>query len=164
MTSYIYEMINMASQGEAQGIMFFTVVVMSAGALYSVVYQYRIRQWPDTEGTLQKAGTRHFGSSAQHTSEQEYVSDALYSYTVEGEKYTGTRVSPWKIVASHNARGILERQLKSITQLPTGKVAVYYNPLKPEKSFLIKPGIPGLVLTVLLAVLPPLLYWHTFGG
>ena len=90
--------------------------------------------------------------------------DALYEYTVDGNLYKGNRVSPWVMVATHNAKVVLEKQLRKVERSRDGSVSVFYNPANPKKSLLIKPGVFGLKVTALIAVGAPTLYitsYHT---
>ena len=89
--------------------------------------------------------------------------DALYEYEVDGTSYENSRISPWVIVASHNLRSILHRQLNRISVGPDGKIAVFYNPQHPEKSVLIKPGAVGRLITLTIGIAPITLYAARYG-
>ena len=138
------------------------VVVITAYFLlmtgWSLVQQIRTRAWPSTVGQLASLGTRKFGVAEVQPADQDYVNKAHYSYRVDGREYTGTRVSPWIIVASHNAKALLENELKGVNVSADGSVEVFYNPLKPHKAFLIKPGYFGMAFTAAIGALP-LVYW-----
>lgn len=114
--------------------------------------------------TVKKKHRKFFGVGEWAKSDQDYVTSAQYRYVVNGKEYEGHRVSPWVIVSSHNMRSVLKRQLNSVQLSSDGKVTVYYKPLRPEKSFLIKPGIKGQIFTAFLATIPFALYWVRYHG
>lgn len=162
MIVYCTEMWQLAAGGHVQGIWFwvglYTLIVCS----YSVIFQLRTRCWPSVEGQLAELGVEKFGATDLIKSDQDYISNALYTFNVSGVDYDGTRISPWIFVASHNAKFVLEKQMSSIQRLPNGKVKVFYNPKKPQKSYLIIAGKVGLCITLLIAVLPLILFYNKY--
>ena len=90
------------------------------------------------------------------------MATSLYTYTVDGKEYQGRRVSPWIMITSHNMLGILKYQLKHVQRFDNGKVKVFYSPQNPQKSYLVKPGIKGQILTVIFALIPIALYWSKY--
>jgi len=163
MIEYAEAMWALALEGEKQGILFFVVIYALVVCLYSLLRQLQIRRWPVARGQLQGASVDKWGVEAFILSDQDYKANALYEYRVAGQQYRGTRVSPWVVVASHNARGLLEKQLSGISRNPDGSVDVIYNPGRPEKSYLIKPGLFGMGITLGFAVVPLLLYLNAYG-
>jgi hypothetical protein len=155
---------NLALQGKVQGILFWIALYAFIIFLYSLIRQITIASWPSTSGELFKGDIRKFGSTEWAKSNQDYVVSALYTYVVNGKEYQGHKVSPWVVVASHNIKYLLEKQLRSVQKLPDGKVSVFYNPKKPEKSFLIKPGIKGQIITAILSITPFVIYWVNYHG
>ena len=162
MIDYFGEMSGLAAEGHRQGIFFFASFYTLLMLTYSVIYQLRITSWPSANGVLVKAGVEQFGATDWVKANQDYVASSLYEYSVDGTAYQGSRVSPWVIVASHNARFVLKKQMSNIKQNADGSVEVFFNPKKPKKSFLIKPGRVGLSVTFALAVTPFLLYWAEY--
>jgi len=160
--SYFQEMWQLALQGDVQGIWFWAALYAFTLCTYSLIFQLRTRTWPVTQGELIEASVEKFGVTERRTSDQNYMSGALYHYSVSGTAYEGTRISPWIIVASHNARFILEKQMSSIQKYPAGKVKVFYNPKKPKKSFLIIASKVGIFITFLISILPAILYFFKF--
>ena len=134
-------------------VLFFVTLYCILVAGYSVFFQLRIRRWPSTNGTLSDRSVKVLTRHANH-SERDYRASALYEYSVDGKTYQGHRVSSWIVVASHNARFLLHRQLNGIQTLGQDGVVVFYNPAKPAKSYLIKPGLLGLLVTVAVAIVP----------
>ena len=159
---YFQEMWTLALDGELRGIWFWAAVYTMVVCLYSLIFQVRTRTWPSTEGELSSLSVKKFGATDPILSDQDYKSTALYQYEVDGVSLEGTKVSPWVFVTSHNARVILEKQMKSIQHLPDGKVKVFYNPRKPKKSFLIVAGRVGIAVTIAIAVLPLIGYTLRF--
>ncbi len=125
----------LAIQGETQGVWFYAALYTLAVCSYSLFFQIRTRKWPNVAGQLNSLGVVKFGGTETSLSEQDYRSKALYTYHVDGVVYEGKRVSPWVVVASHNARFVLDKQHAAIEHLPNGSVKVFYNPHNPKKAF-----------------------------
>lgn len=159
---YVQEMVQLAMQGNLQGIWFLIAVYACAACGYSLFFQARTRKWHTTRGKLHKLGVEKFGATEWVTSEQDYVSNALYTYEVGGRTYRGTRISPWIFVASHNARAVLRKQLSLLQRYPDGQVKVFYNPKKPHKSYLLQAGFIGMVITLILAAAPLILFYFKY--
>ncbi|TKB07025.1 DUF3592 domain-containing protein [Desulforhopalus sp. IMCC35007] len=159
MITYAEEMLQLALHGQKQGIWFWAAVYISIVCSYSLIFQVRTRYWPHVQGELVQAKVEKFGPTDPVLSAQDYASSALYTYTVQGTIYTGTRISPWLFIASHNARFVLEKQMSSIERFPGGAVNVYYNPGNPRKSYLIIAGKAGIAITLLVCVLPMVLFY-----
>ena len=164
MTEYLLQMWDLAKTGDKQGVVFFAALYAFVLLTYSLIYQIRIANWPSTTGRLIAADVDKFGVTHTLRSEQDYVSNALFEYTVDGATHQGTRVSPWVIVASHNAKFLLESQLNKINKNADGSIELFYSPSKPSKSFLIKPSVNGMVVTFVLAVAPISFYWQNYHG
>jgi len=160
--SYLSNMWSLAIQGELQGMWFWSATYAILVCGYSIVSQLKIRSWPGTRGLLTKASVSKFGYTQYATSDQEYRADAHYSYTVANQDYEGRRVSPWIIVVSHNLRFILKMQLSAVKPTSTGMVEVFYNPNRPEKSYLIQPSKLGIWVTFMLGVGPTIAYVHRY--
>lgn len=158
MIEYINEMWHLALHGEKQGIVFFASVYVFLLLSYSLIYQLRITKWPATRGKLLVGEVQKLRGTHPVLSEQEYASTALYEYSVDGTVYEGSRVSPWVIIASHNAKAFLHKQMDKIQRYEDGGVEVYYAPRRPTKSFLIKPSTTGMLVTAALGVVPIVIY------
>lgn len=139
-----------AQTGRSEG--FFALLFFGLGfaCLYSIFYQLRLRSWPSTPGQLLKADTREFGAAKLVPAETDYINAVAYEYAVNGEDYLGKRFSPWVVVASHNLKFLLEKQQEGFEAGQT--VSVYYNPRKPAKAFLKRPGIVGLAVTAVFTL------------
>jgi uncharacterized protein DUF3592 len=93
---------------------------------YAGVQFYRFRgstSWPTLEGIIEGRPEVH----AWGGSTKSYYATLFYSYSVEGESYSGTWESP---------SGKKQQILDTITaKLPSGsRVRVRYNPRNPEMS------------------------------
>ena len=159
--NYFQQMVDLASEGELQGIWFWASCYMLVVCLYSAYFQIRTRFWATTVGNIHNLGLKKFGIS-NDLSEQQYRGKALYSYSVNGQTYEGTRISPWVFVTNYNAKGLLLKQQASIDMPTKDTVTVYYNPNKPQKSFLLKAGKFGILVTLISAVAPFLGYVSRF--
>lgn len=162
MIDYLSLMWDSAIHGQAQGIAFFASLYALLLLSYSGVYQLRVRSWPSAKGIVINAAPRKVGGTESVTSNQEYTASALYVFDVGDTAYHGHRVSPWIVVASHNARFVLVKQLRHIRKYDDGTVDVFFNPKNPNKSFLVKPGNVGLAVTLALAVAPITFYWFAY--
>ncbi|MEE4299843.1 MAG: DUF3592 domain-containing protein [Pseudomonadales bacterium] len=162
MDDYLADMFRLARDGELQGIWFWAAVYVALVCTASLRFQLRTRRWPTTTGQLARLGIRRFGASEMTLSEQDHVGDALYTYRVAGKDYEGRRISPWIVVASHNARALLRLQNRGVVRAASGEVRVHYDPRRPQKSFLVVAGWPGLLLTAAVIVLPAVGYYFRF--
>ena len=163
MFDYIQQMWDLALQGETQGVWFWVAVYAFLICGYSVVFQLLCRTWPSTKGQLISIGLDKFGR-AMVLSDQDYKTNALYTYQVKGKSYQGKRVSPWVIVASHNAQFVLKKQLSKVETYPNNQVKVFYKSSNPAKSWLILPSKLGIVITIAISMLPAFGYWLEFYG
>jgi hypothetical protein len=154
----------LAAAGDAQGVFFWAAFYVFAVCGWSVVYQVRVNRWPGTVGELTESSVAKLGATERLLSEQQYHAVAEYHYSVNGQSYTGSRVSPWVIVATYNLKRILASQMKAIKALPDGQVMVFYNPNKPQKSFLITPGIRSQLVTAVIGAAPLIFYWLKYIG
>ncbi|GJM12955.1 MAG: hypothetical protein DHS20C12_13580 [Pseudohongiella sp.] len=161
--SYMQEMWQLAAQGEDQGILFWVALYLFVVCAYSLVFQLRTRYWPSTQGELVDLEIDKFGLTESNLSDQDYIIDALYKYTVSGVEYEGTRISPWIFSVSHNGKILLRKQMSYIQRFPDGKVKVFYNPSRPKKSFLIIAGKVGICITLAICVLPLILFFYKYG-
>jgi hypothetical protein len=162
MISYIEQMWQLAIDGQTQGIWFFAALYTLIVCSYSLIFQIRTRSWPFVKGELLDSGIKKFGATQWVQSEQDYISKALYKYNVSGVSYEGTKISPWVVVASHNAKFILKKQLAAIERFVDGKIKVFYNPNNPKKSFLLIAGKIGISITFAIAVLPLISFYFKY--
>ncbi|MDX1654324.1 MAG: DUF3592 domain-containing protein [Candidatus Competibacteraceae bacterium] len=142
-------MVTMALAGEVRAIIALILFIAGLGSVGSFVYQLRLARWPTVSGTLLEAGEQRVGGGDLPLGERDYTDRVSYEYRVEGNRYTGYRLSPWKMVASHNARTLLRAQLGDYRA--GMKVPVHYNPRNPEKSFLFAGGWLGRIFTLVVA-------------
>ncbi len=160
---YLEQMWLLAIDGEVQGVFFWASFYALTVMLYSLRFQINVRSWPSTAGELVDEKINEFGYAHAH-SHKEYKVSLIYKYTVEDREYTGTRLSPWLFITNDNAAFILKKQLNSVARKSDGSVLVFYNPKNPQKSFLIKPGRIGMMITLSLSIIPFILYWQKFYG
>ncbi len=159
---YFKEMWQLAIEGQKQGIWFWAAIYVFIVCTYSLIFQIRTRFWPYTQGELVELGLEKFAATERVKSNQDYVSKALYTYTVSGLTYEGSRISPWIFVASHNARVVLEKQMSIVDRTPDGRVNVFYNPDNPKKCYLIIAGKTGICITLSICVLPLISYYINY--
>jgi len=160
---YIEDMLRLALHGKAQGVFFWSALYVLVLSFYSFMFQIRVSSWPSTEGELIDERIKEFGFHYAKW-DKEYIASVTYKYVVQGSEYVGNRLSSWFFITNNNASFFLKNQLNSILRHPSGLITVYYNPNKPGKSFLIKPGLIGKCITLALAVIPSLMYWQKYYG
>ncbi len=161
MIEYLEKMWFLAAEKNAQGVFFWVSLYMFLMLLHSLIFQIKVTSWPSTLGELTDEKIREFGY-AYALSNKKYKASLSYKYIVNGNEHIGKRLSPWFFVTNSNAKFILKKQLHSVIRPSNGMVTVYYNPKKPQKSFLIKPGFTGKIITMVLAILPFILYWGKY--
>lgn len=156
--AHLGEVINRAIHGDAKSILLLFAIYFLVVCAFSLRHQLRMRAWPETRGKLLYSRMEHVAGFEWDPSDKSYAADALYEYQVDGKTYQGKKISPWVMVASHNARFVLQKQLRRIEAGPANEVCVYYNPRKPSQAVLIKPGNAGIAVTVIVALFPFSLY------
>ena len=161
MIEYTVAMWELASNGDKQGVLFFVAVYMLLVVGYSLIFQLRVRSWPSVKGVLIDEKMEVMMPDVLQ-SEQNYRVSALYNYRIAEKAYEGSRVSTWTVVASHNMRFLLKMQLDKIKKTGDTGVTVYYKPNKPVKSYLIKPGFTGLIVTFALVITPISFYFYEY--
>ena len=114
-------------------------VVIALFLLYSVIRAYKSKGWPQTDGVIEKAGTRrvfvHAGEGDHITGHAAESVDYQYRYSVNGKTYHGRRVTfSDKAVKT---RGALDKLTRNYRE--GQRVSVYYNPASPDKAVL-EPG------------------------
>lgn len=150
--------ISLALKGDTQSVFFLVAAYSFILLFYSFIYQVRVSRWPTTTGVLDEGRISEWGAHQRQRGNQNFKLFAACRYEVAGITYDGSRVSPWLVIASANARFLLSKQLNSISRKNENAVLVYYNPRKPKRSFLVKPGRSGMFTTIVLACLPAILY------
>lgn len=158
----LLEVFRSAVAGDTKAIWLLAAAYALIVCTYSFLYQLRMRNWRQTYGTLDKRDIAPFGTSSRPLSGRHYKARTEYRYEVDGCEYTGSRVSAWDMVASHNLRGLLRMQLRGVRFDENGKVRVFFNPTRPNKSILILPGVGGMLLTALVGLVPCLLYYLAY--
>jgi len=115
-------------------------LIIGGATIYFVlalIYSYRsyrkIQNWPFVIGQLEYVSIKYIFKRADGGGAYEDVS---YKYEVDGQKFTGTRLSP--ILIRGNVRLMLEKQIAKIDYVSEKQVKVFYNPKKPEKSYLVR--------------------------
>jgi hypothetical protein len=124
---------------------------------YALFYCIRISRWPSVIGVFIQKEIAVWSSSAV-TSDNNYFVQISYLFKVDGKEYRGHRLSPFIIIASHNLRFLLRLQMKHVDISDDGKVRVFYNPRRPEKSYLIPPSATGYIIIISFMFLPLIAY------
>ncbi len=116
--------------------------------LIAFARMFLLSRWPSVVGVLHEEGIEGSDIGAISLDEREYMAIVRYSYSIDGLTYQSTRLNAWHVTASHNLRALLKYQLRGIERHEGAKVTVFYNPRKPQKSYLEVPGWRSMVLVV----------------
>ncbi len=112
--------------------------LISLSAIGHFVSLLTLRKWPTVWGRLERADVKSTdtGFGARHSV------DVEYHYTVDGQEYTGKRLSkvPYNAKGGDGARKMVERQLLQIERRDDDQVKVHYKPGEPELAYLVVPG------------------------
>ncbi len=145
--------IDQLKSGDPETWLFIFAIYCLVLGSYALFYCLRIRRWPSVFGGL-KQSNFEFLSTSTSTRDQNYFAQVSYTYIVDGKEYQGRRLSPFIMIASHNLRFLLRLQMKHVETRDDGRVRIFYNPRRPEKSYLIPPRTTGLVAVISVMFLP----------
>ena len=131
-------------------------VILGASAYFalmgmiSLVHMFWLSRWPSVIGELRKEGVEPFGFGGISPDERTYKAMVRYTYSVDGVVYESDRLNAWYVTVTHNLRALLKFQFRGIERHEGASVTVFYNPRKPQKSYLDVPGWRSMVLVVVL--------------
>ena len=144
-------------RGEPEQWLLLFMLYSVAASAYGFIYCVRINKWPSVFGDLEQFEVDRLSPNMQ-ISDQNYSAEVRYLYKVDGKEYTGHRLSPFLMMVSHNLQFILRLQMGYVETRKDGKVRVYYNPRRPQKSYLIPPGVIGYGFILAFMLIPLSLY------
>jgi hypothetical protein len=110
------------------------------GSLHLHFLAEEVKSWPTTLGRLDSKGIVKYGAGpngAGAGSDSEYTVYVRYTYQLGDNTFQGTNVRIWDM--TFNYRSAAERYLKEHNA--GENVQVFYNPAKPDQSYL-DPGYP----------------------
>lgn len=158
---YLVRMWHGAAAGDRQALLFWMWMYASLCCGYGAWYLLRIRRWPAVAGTLRMLEQRQIGVALLRA-ERTYRMKADYEYEVDGRRYRGSWVTAWPLAASGALRGLLELQRLGV-HVDGDRVRVLHHPTRHHRAFLVRPGWFGIGFLLVLALLPPLLYFAHYG-
>lgn len=128
----------MPSPPRAFGLIIGLTLLVAGGVLAAGQY-YRISGYESTTGTVEHAEIETIAADAA------YSPDVTYTYTVDGERYSGDNVAAGTGIATGN-----RERLDSLLPPTTGTATVYYDPGHPANAHLLPRYnfFPGGVLLV----------------
>ena len=95
------------------------MMIVGAGSLQD---GWDSETWPNTEGTVTHSDVRyHSSSSSQGRSSSSYTVEVEYSFSVDGDEYTGNRLRIWR----KNFKRKRDAESKAKTFAPDKKVKVF---------------------------------------
>jgi hypothetical protein len=151
------KLIDQLKNGDPETWLLLFVAYCIAAGSYGIFYCFRVSRWPSVIGELTQKEIAVWSPSAV-TSDSDYFAQLSYCFEVDGEEYRGHRLSPFLIIVSHNLRFLLRLQMKHVDISDDGKVRVFYNPRRPEKSYLIQPGAMGYSFIISFMLVPLIAY------
>ncbi|SDZ12559.1 Protein of unknown function [Jannaschia faecimaris] len=132
--------------GERDAILVAAAAYFALAGVCSLVHMFRLSRWPSVIGELHEEGVKLTGFGGISPDEREYKAVVRYSYSVDGLSYENDCLNPWIISVTHNLRSLLQLQFRGIKRHGGTSVSVYFNPRKPQKSYLDVPDWPSMVL------------------
>ena len=144
---YPKRMFDLLLLGDVQGILFLATAFVTLACLVSLAIQMKAARWQSVVGNLIKLELDGTGVR-DHIGQGNYYIDAEYEYRVDGVNHKGRGVSLALIWTGKSMQFVLRRQMAAVQRQPDGKVLVFYDPKKPEKSYLIKPSMLSKILTL----------------
>jgi len=139
--SYLFEypkkMFDLLMMGDSQGILFWAMIHISIACIASLYFQLRVAKWP---GMRDRFGRGNCYLTAD------------YEYSIDGIMYKGSRISMTTLWTNKNMIFLLRKRMAAVQQLPEGKVVVFYNPKKPEKSYLLKTSMLTKALMLIIPI------------
>lgn len=128
----------MLSPPRALGLIIGLTLLVSGGVLAASQY-YRISGYESTTGTMERAEIETIAENAA------YSPDVTYTYTVDGDRYTGENVAAGTGIITGN-----RQRLDAVIPPSAGTATVYYDPQNPADAHLLPRYnfFPGGVLLV----------------
>ncbi|MBB5515897.1 hypothetical protein FHS89_001917 [Rubricella aquisinus] len=142
--------------GERYAVLSVCIAYVLLMGVIAVVRCLGIRRWPRTTGTLTEDGFSSIGSG----SDRMQTARVRYEYIVDGIPYRGTRLSPVLIYAS--GKRLAKWQKGGIQRHGNDRITVFYNPARPQKSYLILPQWTSIIGICLLTILLVMVFWLAF--
>ena len=130
----------------AFGALFFGAMLTGIG-LWGVVRAAPSSSWPGTTGVIERSRVESVG---RHGPDEP---DVLYAYTIEGRRYSGSRIGYAMFLTDGGTRRLVSRYARG------QEVTVYYDARRPDRAVL-QPGGARRAAFVLIAGLGLLMLWH----
>jgi hypothetical protein len=114
------------------------LAVVAVGLLLSALYLHllarEVKSWPTTVGTLDSKGIVGYGAGSDGAAvgTNDYAVYVSYSYQVGDKVLRGSNIRVWDMTFSY--RALAEDYLKD--NHAGAAVRVFYNPAKPDQSYL----------------------------
>lgn len=122
-------------------------MVFSGVGIWGIVRSAPTKSWPSTEGAIDESRVEAVGRAGP---DEVYL---RYSYSVEGQAFTGKRISYMLLISDAHAHRLVSEYSSGM------RVRVYYDPAHPARSVL-QPGGMGTAAVFLLAGLGLLGLWR----
>jgi len=148
--AYPKKMFDLLMMGDSQGILFWAMIYVSIACIVSLYFQLRVAKWPSVDGNLIKLEIEGSGMRDRFGRGNCYLT-AEYDYSIDSVMYKGRRISMTTLWTNKNMIFLLRKRMAAVQRLPEGKVVVFYNPKKPEKSYLLK---TAMLTKALMLIIP----------
>ena len=118
---------------------------ITAGGGYFVYSAWQSRSWPTVEGQITDSKVERERSIGDADEDAQYKAVVKYSFTLNGQEYTGERVA-FGIGTSNRSADAR----KIVNQYPSGQtVEIHYNPIDPSEAVL-ETDVGGFAIIALI--------------
>lgn len=142
--------------GERNAVLSACIAYVLLMCMISIMGCLRMRRWPHTTGTLTEDGFSSIGNSEDRMQ----AARVRYEYSVNGIPYTGKRLSPFILYATGTK--MAKWQKVGIQRHGDDRITVFYNPSRPQKSYLITPKWTGITGICVLTTMVVIVLWLAF--
>ena len=153
MTEYLQKSFDMAFSNGLQSLHLGATLYVLTILLSSIWYVARVRAWPSAEGHLLRDQPRSLTTLQHGADREELASYARYRYSVNGSSYEGVQVSLWKGATFWATQSAIRHLPRQAQQTSTGNILVYFNPNRPERSLIVRPGWGSIAVLWSLSIL-----------
>ncbi len=134
--------------GDADAILLTAAGYFILVGVFGLISMYRKSKWPSVIGQL--LDEKIEGAWGGRHDETNFGAKVLYRYSVDGVTYENDQINVWHIRMTYNLRALLKWQFRFIERHGQSRVTVYYNPKRPEKAYLVVPGVKQMAFVSVL--------------
>ncbi len=94
----------------------------------------RIMQWPSVDGNLIKLEYSEGDGTIPA------IISVEYDFAIDGVEYSGRKLAHITFGTGRGTASVIKNMIRRVKRVGDDGVVVYYNPNKPQKNMLLKPG------------------------